>query len=377
MKKRLYFLPIIIVMFLSLVFTGCGSKKDESTKPAMKGNQTAQEASKPEPKPQEVIELKFNDWNPSSVITAKLEQQAIKMIEEKTNGRIKITPYFAQSLLAFPDTYRGLMTGMADISVYAIDVAPGAHALNRIFNLPFDTEAPDTLKMVKINQELLKKFPELQEENIKTGTKWIAIGAQAGNHMHTTKKLGRVPTDFKGVKMTVGSNPAEEVAMMNSVGAALIPSNPASTYENLQKGLTEAYLFHFPAVEAYKVDELLKNHTMIGQGGIAALSWGYMVNLKSWNRISPEDQKIIQDVFIWVTEELAKDNMESQKNVIEKTKAQGHTYINLTKEEQQKWYDLAKPEIQKWVKDTEAKGLPAEKIINLRQQLMNENLYQK
>lgn len=356
-KKFLFFLTIILFT-ASLLLHGCGAKTQQS------GNADKTEAKqevKQEAK-QEVIELKFSYHSPKAVLTGKFYDKVPQIVAEKTNGRIKITNYFNGSLLGFPEAYKGVSSGIADIAGYLVDQTPGVQSLNRIFDLPFTTVAPDFAETSKIYEELLVKFPELQQEMEKTGTRWLTVNAAGGNHLHTTGKQIESLEDLKGMRFTVHANTADQVEIMKKVGVALVPSNPATTYENLDKGLTEGMLAHFPVLDALKATELLKNHVLIGENGLAQTSLGVIINLKTWNRLSPEDQKIIQEAYQSVHEELTKTVVQHLQNIIKNAKEQGHTFSELPPQEVQKLYDLAKIQKEKWIAENEAKGLPAKKI---------------
>jgi TRAP-type C4-dicarboxylate transport system substrate-binding protein len=100
-----------------------------------------------------VIDLKFNDRGPPGIGIGKIHQQAAKLIEERTNGRVKVNCYFSQSLLKYPDTFRGVSSGITDISLY---VTQPIHEVNRILGMPF-SGLPNMVKSSKIFKEMLKQ----------------------------------------------------------------------------------------------------------------------------------------------------------------------------------------------------------------------------
>ena len=82
--KRIGFLSILMTLVLGFFFFGYVDSAPAKDK---------------------VIELKFNDWGPPGIGIGKLHQQAAKMIEERTNGKVKVNCYFSQSLLKYPETF--------------------------------------------------------------------------------------------------------------------------------------------------------------------------------------------------------------------------------------------------------------------------------
>lgn len=374
MKKRLLIVgALLISIILALVLVGCTPKNGQEATQTQEGT-SEESTAETSPESKEVYELKFSYWSPETLLTGQFHKKAAQMIEEKTNGRVKITMYYNQSLISYPDTYVGLAGGVADLSAYQIDTTMGAHSLNRIYNMPFISPGPDQIAMTKIYQELLNKFPELQQENEESNTKWLAIKALSPYHMHTTKKPVKFPEDLKGFKMCIAANPAEMTAMMKEVGAALVPSVATANYENLAKGIIDGTLTFFTAIDGFKFDELLNYHLLIGESGLAQGAYGIMVNLDTWNRLPADIQKIIEETYQWEVDEIAKGEVELERDVINRLREEGKTFVELTPEEAQKWHDLAMPFIEQWIKDSEAKGWPARKVFEERERLISEYL---
>ena len=57
------------------------------------------------------VELKFSTWSPPVSGVAKIDQKMCDMIMEKSQGRIKITTYFGETLLKMPEAFRGVQSG--------------------------------------------------------------------------------------------------------------------------------------------------------------------------------------------------------------------------------------------------------------------------
>lgn len=360
--KKIFAISVFLLLAFSLVLAGCGGKD-----PA-----PATGEKDPAPAKVETIELKLSDWSPDTIPTGQPQYDAIKEIAEKTQGRVKITPYFNGSLVPFRDAFKGVASGISDITVYQVDVTQGAHVLNRIFNLPVTFNLPTPDKTSKIYAQLVKEFPELQQENQKVGVKWLALQALPGYHVSMTKKLVKIPADLKGVKVSVGGSPAEMVAAVSGAGAGVVAGAPTETYTNLEKGVIDGQIFHYPAIDAFKNTELEKKNSLMGNG-LAQGAFGWLINEKSWNRLTPEDQKIVQEAFDKCNEVIIGKNIAYEKQILDKLKAdKTHEVYTATPAELQQWFTIAQPQVDKWIKDTEAKGFPAQKIYDRLKQLMTE-----
>ena len=312
-----------------------------------------------------VIELKFNDWGPPGIGIGKLHQQAAKMIEERTNGKVKVNCFFSQSLLKYPETFRGVSSDIADISLY---VSMPMHEVNRILGMGF-TGLPGMMKSTKIFQRMLEQYPEFNQEFEKSGVKWINIRSMLPTQLHLVKKQVRLPEDMKGMRVIGDPSLADS---FKEVGAAVLQLGPPDWYSALERGVAQAHLVHYAAAYEFKIQELFKYHTHFGEGAGGATPIGFIVNLKKWNSLSPDIQKVIKDVYDWVNEEGLKYDVNILQTAINAAKKDGHIITELTPEEVQVWLDWAKPSNDKLLEEIAAKGWPARRIYDGMQQLIQE-----
>jgi TRAP-type transport system periplasmic protein len=131
-------------------------------------------------------------------------------------------------------------------------------------------------------------------------------------------------------------------------------------YSNLEKGVIDGMVIPNDAVTAFKLYEVEKYNTMVDPGTGTGLIG---INLNSWKKISPADQKIIEDLTPWVVQKLAKSVAESEalgeKQLLD-AKVQ---VIKLPPEEVARWRQLSRPIWNEWIKEIEGKGLPGRKVV--------------
>lgn len=347
--KRIGLILISLMLVLGLVIYG----QVESVLAAEKGK---------------VIELKFNDWGPPGIGIGKIHQQAAKMIEEKTNGRVKVNCYFSQSLLKYPDVFRGVSSGITDISLYVSD--PILHQVNRILGMSF-TGLPGMIKTSKIFREMLKQYPEFNQEFEKSGVKWISIRAMPANQLHLVKRPVKFPQDMKGMKIIGDTRLADQ---FKQVGASVLYLGPPDWYTALERGVAEGHLLHLAAAYEFKLMELFKYHTLFGEGAGGAAPIGFVVNMKMYNSLPPDIQKTIVDVYKWADEESLKWDVDIVKTAIDEAKKAGHTVTTLSPSEIQVWMDWAKPSHDKLLAEIESKGWPGNKIYEGFKRVIKENM---
>jgi TRAP-type C4-dicarboxylate transport system substrate-binding protein len=347
MKKQILLVTLALLLATTLITIGCGSPREE-----------------------EVITLKFNDWGPPGIGIGELHQQAAQKIEEQTNGKVKVECYFSQSLLAYGDTYTGVSEGIADITLYVVGATPGVHDLNQVFGLPFVGDIPNMRAGAAIYQQLLKDFPELDEENAKMNTKWLSIRVMPPSQFHSVDKPVKTIQDMQGMKIITGVGPLAD--MVNANGASAMQLGPPDWSTSLERGLANAQITHWAAVHDFKLTELFSSHTHFGGAGAGLVPIGFLVNLDTWNKLTSKEQNVLKDVYDWVNEESLTYDIDLVDTAVDEAKAMGHAVYELTPQEIEAWAAACQPYTDKFLEETEAKGWPAKKVYEGLKKLIEE-----
>ena len=341
MKRRLLILAVFFVITGGMTLYAAGGAEGTS------GGQ------------QGPIELKYNDFNSSGMGMTDYTKEKLDEVEALTEGRVKITCYFNASLIKYPETFQGISNGVADITYYLMGGTPGVHQLNEVFNLPF-LGFKDILTAASVYNQMLDEYPALQEENEQYNIRWLAIHPMLPFHLHMTDKLCKSPADMKGEKILAEGHNA---VMFSDMGSSAMNMGPQDWYTSLQRNVVNGHFTHFVVPMEFKTDELLKYHTMFGEGGGGNGCIGYLVNLDSWSKLSPKDQEIITKIFREINERVVTLDMELELKALASLEAQGdHTIVTLTPDEMALWRQAAQPAIDEWIEATEAKGLPGREI---------------
>jgi len=137
----------------------------------------------------------------------------------------------------------------------------------------------------------------------------------------------------------------------------------SDVYEALMRGTVDGAQCYVWTQEAYKLEDVVKNFTLINAGEIA--SYGVVINLDDWNSFSPELQKIFIDVSDEFVEHYAQGLQDNNKRIADLSRKKGVKFYTLTDQQTALWKKAAKPFMQKWVEETAAKGLPAKQTQDL------------
>jgi len=124
----------------------------------------------------------------------------VKMIEERTGGKVKITVYYAAALAPPPQTFESTVSGVADISEGLVYATPGRFPLTETVMLP-ELGLETSLSCSKALWQLYLTVPALQKEW--QGVKMLWLHTTPGIKLITRKKPVHSLEDLKGLKIRV------------------------------------------------------------------------------------------------------------------------------------------------------------------------------
>ena len=336
---------LISILFLStvLIFSlaGCGS------------SQTSTGGSD-----NKVYTLKFADYYTPTHLHNQSVENFIKTVEEKSNGRIKIQRYPSEQLGKVTDMLSIAKDGTADIATVVYSYSIGQIPLSTVVNLPDYTTS---IEGTEIMNRVIKDSPEIQNEYKKYNIKPFMNFAPNQNDIGTSKKPVKTPEDLKGLKIASSGGLFDKAIEVYGAIPIIIPSN--EKYEAIQKGIVEGSVLSFPSVSGLKLNEIEKYHTAGLRMGANSVSW--VINLKTWEKLPADLQKIIEEAGQEVSKETASRWDKKNSEFMKQLEEGGMTIHQITPEERAKWDAPLKAVDQAWVKEMNDKGLPGQKVYDL------------
>jgi TRAP-type transport system periplasmic protein len=135
---------------------------------------------------------------------------------------------------------------------------------------------------------------------------------------------------------------------------------PASDlYDALQRGMVDGMLTDFAALKGFRFVEVVKYCTL---ANFYSLPMGFAINLKTWNSLPPDIQKVFEDLGGL---RFAQENAKSfdRNDLIGRDLAKGKIEVHgLSADQKRIWAAKFKDVNEKWVADMDAKGLPGKKV---------------
>jgi TRAP-type C4-dicarboxylate transport system substrate-binding protein len=317
--------------------------------------------------PAQPIELKIMHFLPStSVIHTGVFVPWAKMLEEKTGGRVKATIYPSELLGKMADTYESVVNGTADIGFSASIYTPGLFPLWDVFSLPF--MYPTMRIGTRVMWEQFEKDPDLRAEF--RDVKVLFFTSTSMIRLNTTTKPVRTVDDLKGMKIRTGGGP--QVDALRALGAIPVVISAPDVYTALERNTADGATFPWEAVKAFRIYDVTKYHNSLTLWGGEEYA---VMNLKKWQGLPPDIQKIIESISGAWGSDFASDAWEKEdvdsRDFIKGLK--GHEIVDFAPAEVAKLRARVNPIYDQFVTDNTKKGLPAKRVLDETVKLVEQH----
>lgn len=330
MMKKFNSLLFIVSAILLLAACSSDKEKESSTKDEPnKGKDVSSE---------ETFTLKYNSAFPPSTqdwhAKYKATEEFAKLVEEKSDGRLKIDVFYSNQLAGQSESLDALAKGTIDIQ----NLTPSA----------WGDKVPEGdvtgLAYWNINEEhslyIMRDtdIGELYEEAMgEYGVQVLSYWPAGAAGFLSTKPIASV-SDLKGLTMNLHSSLAADMYAKAGAGVATIPV--AELYEAFLRGTLNGVSFPFYALEDYKFAEVVDYITL--PATISPVLGLVAISQKTMDKL-PED---LQKILIETGLEMENAAIEGSKRLTEHgykyAEENGVEIINMTKEAYEEMLKLNK-----------------------------------
>ena len=275
-----------------------------------------------------------------------------KLVEERSNGRIKAAVFPAAQLGAEVAMVEGLRLGSIDIICAN---APNAAAFIPelgLFSVAYLFKDIPHFERVVTDPAFAKRIDEIvASKNL--GIKRIGFYAAGVRNIYSRKGSVASPDDLKGVKIRVQNNPIE-VKVWTTFGAIPTPMNFGEVYQALQSGVLDAAENGLAVIESNKHNEAAK---FISQTEHQRNLSSLYINEKKLASLPPDLQKIVLDAAVEASAHERKKDAELVAAAADRLKAKGAV---LTMPDKARFISLIAP-----IQDDVAKELKATDLLQI------------
>ena len=277
-----------------------------------------------------VIELKVAGWQPP--MHPVVQQVYIpwgKMIEKATGGRVKFKWFWGGTLVKAEQGLSAIKSGIADI------IMPlGIWAFSRQFPVTTAVFMPFQLKnelhATQSFYECYRQIPELRNEY--KGMKVIGFMTTGISNFHMRSRLIKTMADMKNQRIWGGN--ALGVACLKIWGASPRITKLADIYMSLQRGALTGLIFPTTPLHSFRLTDLVNKHTIAGFLPGAQLA---VMNLKRWNSLPPDIQKVFMKYRLPLTVAVGVKNLEMNKYILAQLKKRGDQIYFMPQAQRDKW----------------------------------------
>lgn len=313
----------------------------------------------------QVIELTYASPYAPTHPYSIADQKWIQKIESETNGKVKIKPYWAGTLISSRESMSELAKGAADLAfITPIYEKAGVEITKAI--LDFFRGTPPEVNM-QIYWEVFKRFPELRKEYEKV--KILGISAGYPMHLMTVRKAVTNVADFKGMRIRITGDVM--MRTMKELGAEPVGMPVAEVYEALSKGIIHGVILGGTDYKAFKLAEVIKYATenFLQERGVYA---SRAMNLSSWAKLPPEIQKVFEANINFWSMESYRELLKPEEEGKELARKSGVQFVRMDSESLKKYEEVFEREVLKEARRLDEKGLPGTKILSEIRRLQKE-----
>jgi len=250
-----------------------------------------------------------------------------KAVEEKSKGTLEVKIFPLGQLGGERDITEGLQLGTIDLQGTSLGVTGTFIKVLNIYNLPFIFKGPEHFMKVthgSLGQGVLN---EVIKEGEKVNLKPLSIAGPAFRvPMNNVRPITKLE-DFKGLKIRTMEVPLHKDAY-RALGASPVPLPFGELYTALKTGVVDGNENGPATLEAMKFYEVQKYITylpILSNGG------AFLMSLKTFNKLSPEHQKVIMESVPAWTKAMDEECLRQDKEALTKMEAKG-TKINYIKD---------------------------------------------
>lgn len=256
-------------------------------------------------------------------------------VTEKTNGQIKFRYYPAKSLFKPKEQWDAMRKGSLDLAVFPLDYASGKVPQLSITLMPCSV-ANIQQGLSWRNKPIGKKVQALMEQNGVRNLVWAWFDGGIGSKV----KQIVLPADVKGTKLRAAGKKFE--FMMQQAGASITSMPSSETYHALATGVLDTMMTSSASFVSYRLYEVLKYINVPRDYSIWYMAENLCISAKTWDRLTPDQQKVFLEVAEWMHENWVYQNFKTlTERLIEAYSGAGVDIHYMTQDEFNQWLAFA------------------------------------
>jgi len=305
--------------------------------------------------------LTYSIFFPPTHAQTKAAEAWAKEIEKRSAGNVKISVFPGGTLTPADQCYDGVVKGISDIGMSYFALSRGRFPQMEALDLPLGY--PNGRVATRVANDFYRVMQPKTLENVKV----LYLHAHGPGLLHTKKPV-KTLDDLKGMKIRSTGFSAK---IASALGAVPVAMPQGETYEALSKGIVDGTIGPIEVLKGWKQAEVVKSTTDCFDVGYTT-AFFVVMNLKKWNALPPDVQKVFDDVSREWIDVHGKAWDEADKEGRAFTLSLGNQIITLPAQESARWKKAVRPTIDEYIKESEQKGVPGRKSVTQAETLITK-----
>lgn len=333
------YFSVLVVFAVLAALTGCQDNQDD----------------------QQVVNLSYSVFFPSTHVQAQLAQEWADQIEQRTDGQVRITVYPAGTLTPAEQCYMGVTSGISDIGMSCFAYTRGRFPLLEGLDLPVGY--PTGLIATRVANRVIQEFAPAELDDVKL----LYVHAHGPGILASRREVRNLD-DMSGLQVRATGLSSK---IVEHLGGTPVAMSQPETYEALQRGVVQATFCPMETLEGWKQGEVI--NSVLDTSAIGYTTSMFVVmNKNSWDRLTEQQQQIVMEVSEqWIDKHgLAWD--QADRKGYEFITELGHEVLELTDEQKQQWRNRVQPILDEYVQQTQRRDLAGEDFLQRIQELVHK-----
>lgn len=273
-------------------------------------------------------------------------QKFAELVAKKSNDRIVVKLFPAGVLGGDLQSLSGIRAGNLDMTSMNAGNLNGVAKEFIVFDFPFlfpGSKEADAVMDGPVGKKMFDKLPEY-------GIVGLAYFDNGFRNLTNSKRPIAKVEDAKGLKIRVMQNPIC-IDMFNTLGANATPMPFPEVFTALEQRTIDGQENPARTIEASKIYEVQKYMTLTRH---MYNPMALMMSKKTWDKFSPEDQKILREAAQEAAVYQRKASREQNQQAIERMQKAGMQVNELSAQEQAVLREKVKPVTDKYIQEVGA-----------------------
>ena len=263
-----------------------------------------------------------------------------ELVEDRTDGMVKIEIFPNSQLGAQRDTIEGLQMGTVDMVLTTAAVLANFVPPSQVIELPFMFRDRDHVYSVVDGPLKEKIYKGAEDQQLKIISTWENGFRNITNDVRAI----HTPADMEGIKIRVMENQMY-IDMFKALGANPTPMARSELFTALQQGTVDAQENPMGQIYSSRFYEVQDYVTLSGHTYSPEV---LVFSLKNWNEIPAEYQAVIQEAADEARDYCREMKIEKDKEFIEGVKQEGMEVTELTPDQVAMFQAKMKPVWEKY-----------------------------